>query len=52
VKPPFEYPVTSDTPVWRSLSFAAFEPRFLLESVEGRSGLARYSFIGFGDGSR
>jgi len=29
---------------------AAFQPRFLLESVEGGERLARYSFIGFGDG--
>jgi anthranilate synthase component 1 len=27
----------------------AFQPRFLLESVEGGERLARYSFIGFGD---
>src|SRR6202162_5611541 len=31
------------------MKFAAFEPRFLLESVEGGERLARYSFIGFGD---
>ena len=29
---------------------ASFRPRFLLESVEGGERLARYSFIGFGDG--
>ncbi len=31
------------------MKLAAFEPRFLLESVEGGERLARYSFIGFGD---
>jgi anthranilate synthase component I len=29
---------------------ASFRPRFLLESVEGGERLARYSFIGFGEG--
>jgi anthranilate/para-aminobenzoate synthase component I len=28
---------------------ASFQPRFLLESVEGGERLARYSFIGFGE---
>ncbi len=32
------------------MKLASFEPRFLLESVEGGERLARYSFIGFGDG--
>src|ERR1700680_169064 len=32
------------------MKLAAFSPRFLLESVEGGERLARYSFIGFGDG--
>src|SRR3981081_2184980 len=32
------------------MKLAAFEPRFLLESVEGGERLARYSFIRFGDG--
>ena len=32
------------------MKLAAFGPRFLLESVEGGERLARYSFIGFGDG--
>ena len=32
------------------MKLAAFRPRFLLESVEGGERLARYSFIGFGDG--
>src|SRR5262249_30606119 len=31
------------------MKLAAFEPRFLLESVEGGERLARYSFIGFGE---
>jgi len=32
------------------MKLATFAPRFLLESVEGGERLARYSFIGFGDG--
>ena len=32
------------------MKLAAFSPRFLLESVEGGERLARYSFVGFGDG--
>lgn len=32
------------------MKLAAFRPRFLLESVEGGERLARYSFIGFGEG--
>ena len=32
------------------MKLSAFRPRFLLESVEGGERLARYSFIGFGDG--
>ena len=40
-----------DTPVSAYLKLAPFGPRFLLESVEGGERLARYSFIGFGDGS-
>ena len=31
------------------MKLAAFQPRFLLESVEGGERLARYSFIGFGE---
>src|SRR5690242_16064630 len=31
------------------MKLAAFQPRFLLESVEGGERLARFSFIGFGD---
>jgi anthranilate synthase component 1 len=50
VKPPFDIPGDLDTPVSAFMKLAAFEPRFLLESVEGGERLARYSFIGFGDG--
>jgi anthranilate synthase component I len=32
------------------MKLGSFAPRFLLESVEGGERLARYSFIGFGDG--
>jgi anthranilate synthase component 1 len=39
-----------DTPVSAFMKLAPFRPRFLLESVEGGERLARYSFIGFGDG--
>src|SRR5215472_5243065 len=39
-----------DTPVSAFMKLGAFAPRFLLESVEGGERLARYSFIGFGDG--
>jgi anthranilate synthase component 1 len=39
-----------DTPVSAYMKLAAFEPRFLLESVEGGERLARYSFIGLGSG--
>src|SRR3974390_1611871 len=31
------------------MKLAAFQPRFLLESVEGGERLGRFSFIGFGD---
>ncbi|HEY8053712.1 MAG: anthranilate synthase component I family protein [Steroidobacterales bacterium] len=39
-----------DTPVSAYMKLSAFEPRFLLESVEGGERLARYSFIGLGTG--
>jgi anthranilate synthase component I len=39
-----------DTPVSAFMKLAPFRPRFLLESVEGGERLARYSFIGLGDG--
>ena len=46
----FDIPGDLDTPVSAFMKLAAFAPRFLLESVEGGERLARYSFIGFGDG--
>jgi anthranilate synthase component 1 len=49
VKPPFDIAGDLDTPVSAFAKLAAFQPRFLLESVEGGERLARYSFIGFGD---
>jgi anthranilate synthase component 1 len=50
LKPPFDIAGDLDTPVSAFAKLAAFKPRFLLESVEGGERLARYSFIGFGDG--
>lgn len=50
MKPPFDIAGDLDTPVSAFAKLAAFKPRFLLESVEGGERLARYSFIGFGDG--
>jgi anthranilate synthase component 1 len=50
VKPPFDIAGDLDTPVSAFAKLAGFRPRFLLESVEGGERLARYSFIGFGDG--
>jgi anthranilate synthase component 1 len=50
LKPPFDISGDLDTPVSAFMKLAAFAPRFLLESVEGGERLARYSFIGFGDG--
>ena len=50
MKPPFDISGDLDTPVSAYMKLAAFEPRFLLESVEGGERLARYSFIGFGKG--
>jgi anthranilate synthase component I len=38
-----------DTPVSAFAKLTPFEPRFLLESVEGGERLGRYSFIGFGE---
>ncbi len=46
----FDIAADLDTPVSAFLKLAAFEPRFLLESVEGAERLARYSFIGLGTG--
>jgi len=50
VKAPFDISGDLDTPVSAFMKLAPFKPRFLLESVEGGERLARYSFIGFGDG--
>ena len=50
LKAPFDIAGDLDTPVSAFSKLAAFNPRFLLESVEGGERLARYSFIGFGDG--
>ncbi len=50
MQPPFDIAGDLDTPVSAFAKLAAFNPRFLLESVEGGERLARYSFIGFGDG--
>src|SRR5712672_89240 len=50
LQPPFDITGDLDTPVSAFMKLASFEPRFLLESVEGGERLARYSFIGFGDG--
>ncbi len=49
MKAPFDIAADLDTPVSAYLKLAPFQPRFLLESVEGGERLARYSFIGFGD---
>ena len=45
---PFDIAADLDTPVSAYLKLAAFEPKFLLESVESGERLARYSFIGLG----
>ena len=50
MKPPFDISGDLDTPVSAFMKLASFSPRFLLESVEGGERVARYSFIGFGDG--
>ncbi|HKD52776.1 MAG TPA: anthranilate synthase component I family protein [Steroidobacteraceae bacterium] len=50
MQPPFDITGDLDTPVSAFMKLGAFAPRFLLESVEGGERLARYSFIGFGDG--
>ncbi len=47
---PFDIAADLDTPVSAWLKLAAFKPRFLLESVESGERLARYSFLGFGEG--
>jgi anthranilate synthase component I len=50
LQPAFDIMGDLDTPVSAFMKLAPFRPRFLLESVEGGERLARYSFIGFGDG--
>ena len=50
MQPPFDIAADLDTPVSAWLKLREFEPRFLLESVEGGERLARYSFLGFGAG--
>ena len=50
MKPPFDIAGDLDTPVSAFAKLGAFNPRFLLESVEGGERLARYSFIGLGNG--
>ncbi len=46
---PFDIAADLDTPVSAYLKLRAFQPRFLLESVEGGERLARYSFLGLGE---
>jgi anthranilate synthase component 1 len=50
LKAPFDIAGDLDTPVSAFAKLGGFNPRFLLESVEGGERLARYSFIGFGEG--
>jgi len=50
MQPPFDIAADLDTPVSAYLKLGALKPRYLLESVEGGERLARYSFLGFGDG--
>jgi anthranilate synthase component 1 len=47
---PFDIAADLDTPVSAYLKLKPFKPRFLLESVEGGERLARYSFLGLGEG--
>ncbi|MEL7536798.1 MAG: anthranilate synthase component I family protein [Pseudomonadota bacterium] len=47
----FDIVADLDTPVSAYLKLADLEPRYLLESVEGGTRLARYSFLGFGAAS-
>ncbi|HEY2417627.1 MAG TPA: anthranilate synthase component I family protein [Steroidobacteraceae bacterium] len=49
MKLPFDIAGDLDTPVSAFAKLTPFQPRFLLESVEGGERLGRYSFIGFGD---
>jgi len=48
MQPPFDIAADLDTPVSTYLKLAPLKPRFLLESVENGTHLARYSFLGFG----
>jgi anthranilate synthase component I len=50
MQPPFDIAADLDTPVSAYLKLKELKPRFLLESVERGERLARYSFLGFGDG--
>ena len=50
VRAPFDIVADLDTPVSAYIKLRKFNPRFLLESVEGGERLARYSFLGFGIG--
>jgi anthranilate synthase component 1 len=50
MRPPFDIAADLDTPVSAWLKLKSLKPRYLLESVEGGERLARYSFLGFGDG--
>jgi anthranilate synthase component 1 len=49
LKLPFDIAGDLDTPVSAFLKLGSFQPRFLLESVEGGERIGRYSFIGFGE---
>ena len=49
---PFDIAADLDTPVSAYIKLRPFHPRFLLESVESGERLARYSFIGLGEGAR
>ena len=50
MRAPFDIVADLDTPVSAYIKLRKFNPRFLLESVEGGERLARYSFLGFGIG--
>ena len=49
MEPPFDIAADLDTPVSTYLKLGPLKPRFLLESVEKGTHLARYSFLGFGE---
>jgi anthranilate synthase component 1 len=49
---PFDIAADLDTPVSAYIKLRPFQPRFLLESVESGERLARYSFLGLGEGAR